>query len=501
MEVKLSSVKMTTTENGSLALSNTGNKVLDLFSNITRDASPDQVVNAVESAWDESPLYTMKCMFAKRDIRGEGGQGERSIFITFYRWLFNKNHQVAEMNLKNISEYGYWKDLINISTGFDGDEKILQAVYKTFASQLKQDLIDMKAGKPISLAAKWLPSVNSKKSRKDMMAPRLSRAMGFNTNKPSEFLRKNVITPLRKYIQVVERYMCKKNWDCIVYSKVPGIAMKKYRNVFIRRDSERFNKYLHDVKEGLVKINTQTLSPVDLVSAMKGYKMDKVIEAQWMDIIRKGLEFMDNDYKFMGTSTILPVCDVSGSMYGTPMNASIGLGSYISKINRGFFKDIVLTFSDKPKIINLEGIEELHKIVNEFSKSDNVGYNTDLIKTFKLILNMALKYNIPPHQMPDKLLLISDMEFDVATKHTNQLTNLEKIKQLYKKSGHEIPQIIFWNVRSTNTVPCRCDENGVVYISGYSKNIVSMLMRYECMNPLSLMYRILDSSRYDLIKV
>ena len=40
--------------------------------------------------------------------------------------------------------------------------------------------------------------------------------------------------------------------------------------------------------------------------------------------------------------------------------------------------------------------------------------NTDLQATFKLILDQAVKHNVPVSEMPTKVLILSDMEFDSA---------------------------------------------------------------------------------------
>lgn len=504
MEFKAAFVKqanMTTTENGAVALPETGSKVLDLFSSITRDSDTETLIKSLENAWEESPLYTLKCMFAKRDIRGEAGQGERRLFTTFYTWLFTNHPQVAYKNIVHISEYGYWKDLLNIA---HGDDTILDEVYRVFGEQLMKDLVDMCDGKPTSLAAKWIPSVNSKQAKHDNMPQRLKKSMSLQTNTPSQYLRKNVITPLRKHINIVEKKMCDKNWGDIDYSTVPSIAMKKYRHAFTRNDEDRFNEFMESVRQGTAKINTQTLSPVDLVSAYskKGWdcEVDEVLELQWSEMIKKGIEELKQD---LSESKILPVCDVSGSMNGTPMNVSIGLGAYIAKVNRGFFKNLIVSFSDEPRMMNMDGVDNLRDIINTMQKSEYVGYNTDLMKTFKVILEMATENNIKADQMPEKLLLISDMEFDQAqdVNGTGNSVNLKVVREMYKKAGYEMPQIIFWNVRTTGTAPCESRDDGVLYIGGYSKNIVSMLMKNEFPNPLALLYSVLDSSRYDVIKV
>lgn len=497
MDFKAAFVKqaaMTTTENGAVALPETGSKVLDLFSSITRDAGEDDIIKVVEGAWEESPLGTLRCMFAKRDIRGEAGQGDRYTFVVFYRWLFKNHPQIASKNLQHISEYGYWKDLNKIGAA---GEYALDEIYKLYARQLNRDLLDMQDNKPVSLAAKWIHSVNSKRAKDDKMTQRLAKWMILSKTKPDEHLRKYVITKLRNYIKIVETKMSQRNWDQIDYSQVPSIAMKRYRKAFTVNDGARFEKYLGDVKSGKAKINSQTLSPVDLVKEYANDNIENdVIELQWSDMISKGSTHGTD------TSKILPICDVSGSMRGLPMCVSIGLGSYIAKVNKGFFKNLIVSFSDEPRMINMEGKDKLIDMVREFRNSDNIGYSTNLIKTFRLILNMALKDKIDPSQMPEMILLISDMEFNAALSADGyKQTSLDAIRELYEGVGYTFPKIVFWNVRTTKTVPCGSNEKGVNYIGGYSKNILSMLMNREFPSPMALLLSILYSSRYDRIQI
>ena len=271
---------MTKTENGAVSLASSGNKVLDLWSGITRDSSEESLLKALHESWIESPIYTLKCMFAKRDIRGECGQGERRIFTIFYHWLFVNFKGVAINNIRHISEYGYWKDLINIPCKDNPETPIVNEICKLFATQLKEDMTAMKEGRKCSLAAKWIPSVNSKLSKSLGIPRRVCYDMMLETKTPCSDLRKQVITPLRKYIDIVEKKMCERNWNQIDYSRVPSLAMTKYRNAFGRNDEDRFDEYLERVYSGDSKINTQALSPVDLMLAYnRKDSEDKVLEA------------------------------------------------------------------------------------------------------------------------------------------------------------------------------------------------------------------------------
>ena len=58
--------------------------------------------------------------------------------------------------------------------------------------------------------------------------------------------------------------------------------------------------------------------------------------------------------------------------------------------------------------------------------------NTDLQATFKLILDQAVKHNVSESEMPTKVLILSDMEFD-SKQSVVTMTEYQNGTQLHKK--------------------------------------------------------------------
>jgi len=200
------------------------------------------------------------------------------------------------------------------------------------------------------------------------------------------------------------------------------------------------------------------------------------------------------------TERILPMCDVSGSMNdngGLPMDVSVALGIYISERNEGIFKDAFLTFSSNPEMQYLKG--SLTQRMRQLS-SAAWGMTTNLQASFDLILNSAIRENIPSEEMPTKLLIISDMEFNTATRD-NRSTNLDVIRAKYNQSGYVMPEIIFWNVNGRlGNSPAQVQDQGVGLVSGFSPSILKSILKGKVYGPEQLMLDTVMTDRYARVK-
>ena len=87
--------------------------------------------------------------------------------------------EVAKPLLIEIVEFGRWDDLMEIAMIVGDIHNTKNEIFGIFSQQLTSDLSNMQNGKPVSLLAKWLPSVNaSGKARK--MARELTKYLKIN---------------------------------------------------------------------------------------------------------------------------------------------------------------------------------------------------------------------------------------------------------------------------------------------------------------------------------
>jgi hypothetical protein len=484
----------TLTENGALSYNTTTNARVDLFFKLTRDFyQNNNFKNFIEKSLNEDKLDTLKIIFNGRDSRG--GKGDRESFLQAQEYLRQNYTDLWYKNVHLFPEYGRYSDWYEKFNNYTEDEK--KYITELTVKQLKEDYQNMNECKSISLLAKWIPSEDKRLNRSNLLIYICSEL--FDCNKITGFhlkkLRKEYITPLRAYLNIVESLMCQKKWDEIDFSKVPSCAMHKLKKAFERNSPYEFSNYLQQVESGQKKINASQIFPHDLVRIyLSSYSnIDRVAEAQWNEIV--------TSVKKIGTfNKSLVISDVSGSMTGTPMEVSIALGILIANITKEPFNNCLLTFSENPVFhIIPDNAITLKDKVDSVSKM-GWGMTTNLTKVFDLILQRAINFKLKEDDMPEKLYIISDMQFNQTS---NNQTNFEYIDIKYKNAGYKRPQIIFWNVRSNTTQDFPVDSLSldVALISGFSPAILKSVINGKDFTPYGILRTTIDDERYSLISI
>ena len=121
--------------------------------------------------------------------------------------------------------------------------------------------------------------------------------------------------------------------------------------------------------------------------------------------------------------------------------------------------------------------------------------NTNLQAVFEVIIKTAVKHAVPQEDMPKKIYIVSDMEFDSCINHAD-ITNFAYAQKLFKKHGYQLPDIVFWNVASRNKQqPVAMNEMGVALVSGCIPRLFSMVAG-GVTTPYAAMMEIIESERY-----
>lgn len=463
----------TTTENGGLAFSTTGSRCLDFFFGYVRNVPENEIIDMFKNAWTENPYVALKIVLNGRDCIGNGKQ-EKLISLYVMNFLRQWKPKTYIKNLIGFTNIGCYKDLLKLD--FMGKSPIMPDVeIQLMASILSDDSKRLLAGEPITLMGKWVPTQGGEYDKKTKAARRIAAILKLTNMK--EY--RNMVTPLRTKIDILERLESEGRWNEIKFEKVPATAMMKQKSAFIRHCPESYNNYLLNVKAGKAKMNSKGIQPHDLVKNAA----DPGSDAQWVALVDR----LKKDGVF---KNCVALCDVSGSMSGIPMLVSISMGILLSSLNEGRFKNRILTFSEVTEWHTITG-DLLHEKVDSVSQS-KWGYTTNLIGAFELILDEAKKYELTSSQMIDKIIVFTDMQFnDANTGDYN--TAFEIISKKYDEAGYKIPQIVFWNLRDSKVAfPVLKDTPGVALMSGFSPEMLKMFIDNEEISPYNIMMKALN---------
>jgi hypothetical protein len=487
------------TENGAVGYRTTGKELLDLNFAVAslRKMSDSEVSNRFKKAFCEDKILAMKWLFYARDARQ--GLGERRLLRVVLADLVKSNPEMVIPVINLIPEYGRYDDMWCLLDDEDSANVVCQIVDK----QLKQDWENMAAKKTISLIAKWMPSINASSAKTKEYGKKLCKALGMTEREYRKALSK-----LRKYLGVVEVDMSDKNWSAIKYEAVPSRANLIYNNAFLRNDEARRREYLGQLEKGETKINASTLFPHDIVHKYMNSSMwsrslrpkDATIEALW--------KALPDTVKGCGNTIV--VADGSGSMTTTVDNSSKvtalevanALAVYFAERSSGQFKDKYITFSNRPQIVDFSNCKSLHDKLQTALMHNEVA-DTNIEKVFDLILTTAINGHMHQEDLPQNILIISDMEFNscarcdnggYGSRPTQRLFDV--IAQKYARAGYKMPRLVFWNVNSrTGTIPVKENELGVALVSGFSVNVAKMVMSGKT-DPFECLIETLNSDRY-----
>ncbi|KAL4628836.1 hypothetical protein ACB092_05G266600 [Castanea dentata] len=442
------------------------------------------------------------------------------------------------------------------------------AVSDVFAEMLKADMQALNEGRhrDISLAAKWCPSIDSAYDKSLLICESIAKRVFPKESDPEyqtledahyafrvrDRLRKQVLVPLHKVLELPEVYMSANMWETLPYKRVPSVAMKNYKEHFLKHDNKRFQEYLESVKHGEATIAAGALLPHEIIASLNDSDGGQVAELQWKrmvdDLLKKGK-----------LSNCIAVCDVSGSMCGKPMNVCVALGLMISELSEDPWKGHVITFDTNPTIQMVQGDSLSEK--TEFIRNMNWGGSTNFQAVFDQILDVAVQADLTEDQLIQKVFVFSDMEFDEASGHheygnyyggfgyggcNNSMddddssdmdsdesendvnarrqrrnearqqrerearlrrsgweTDYEVIQRKFREKGYnKVPEIVFWNLRNSKATPVPSDQSGVALVSGFSKNLVKLFLENGgIINPVAVMHEAISGEMYQKLAI
>lgn len=530
----------TETYNGAVVYDTSFDNLTDLFAKIGSMRYVDNPEELFERAFKEDPITATRILFYARDCRG--GQGERiTVFRIFHEFFCKKHPEWGSQLIKWFAEMGRWKDLWDImgmiikekgmevmlnDTGY-GYPHIAHTIFDTIMDQFNDDIFKAEAWKKgdlverpnISMLGKWMPSCHSQsKNVRNLYKWFANCAQGL-TYCMGERSYRYYTKLLREHIGIVEHNIVSKNYADIDYTKLPSRALKRYSTLFQKYDGERFNalmeKAANPEENPEVKLNVRQLYPYEILGEVEYHRRGGATcvagdaeTAMWYQ--------MPNFFK--KDVSILTVLDTSGSMSGTKASIATALAIYTAQRNpHQTFKDYIVQFSSQPHMISIADKHKLKDIVKCF-ENDNSDTNFESVMDY--LLELALENKIPAEEMPEYLLIISDMQFNALVRDYNvdkflyiepletksssmQIPMMDRIREKWEKTPYKLPMMIYWNVDDDaprGSFPM-AHLDGCIYISGKSPVIFDHLFDEKFPTTIELIKKITESPRYSKITI
>lgn len=364
-----------------------------------------------------------------------------------------------------------------------------------------------------SLIYKWLPSENASSYKTKKMAEKIRKYLKLTHKEYRKLLSWG-----REKENILERLMSANEWENIDFSKIPSRAGLIYKNAFARRDLIQ-KKYKEFIKSEDTKVNTQALYPYDVVHmATKEFnswgKVNDNFDATERLAIEKYWNQLPN-YCGDQECNMLCVCDTSGSMTcgngpAKPINVAIALSMYAAERAKGPFQGHYISFSSRPQLIEIEGVDFIDKVARIYEK--NLCENTNINAVFDMLRGMVTSGKARKEDLPKTIVILSDMQIDsgsggysywdrrdngIRWTKENAKTEMEKIRAQWEAEGLELPKLVYWNIESRDNTVLDCGPD-VSLVSGASATLFQQIMKG--VTGIQLMLDKLMSKRYEIVK-
>lgn len=472
---------MTTTGNGGTQYEHTGHHAVEFFSKAgslftnrgQHYGNEASALDLFKNVWHSGDHETaMKLLFWLRDPRG--GAGNRSGFRECVSWLCKEAPEWVVANAIQIPKYGRYDDF-----------KALYANKETgeVASTIWAN--DILAGNV--LAAKW----------GDHEDKFLRRKLYKNAKKVIN-KRFNGIGDVRRHIAevrsgVVEVAMTSKNYDSIDYSKVPSVAMARYTNAFNRNDSTRFLRYKEALENALenggdVKINAGAIYPHDVIRTL--YTGDKSIANSQFKSLPNYMEETGMRVMTLADTSWSMRTTVSGSIRAVDVAQSLALycSDRLGKDNP-FYRRF-MQFRDEATLTDWSKVDRLEDAISLFN--EEVG-STDIAKALNTLLEYGEMFKATKEQMPNALVIVSDMQFDCGGAVQGQETVVNEALDAWVEAGYDKPLVVYWNTAGNAGSPERASATNTALVSGFSPSILKAVFKNpERLTPYNVMREAID---------
>uniref|UniRef100_A0A803KSW1 Uncharacterized protein n=1 Tax=Chenopodium quinoa TaxID=63459 RepID=A0A803KSW1_CHEQI len=433
------------------------NPALDFFFHVVPDTPALELIHLVQLSWSYDPLLTLKLICNLQGVRGSDSRksvekgsdtGKRSEEVSEEFPVLCRGGRGFGLMGGRGRGFGLMEEEEDDDDENKGGERSEEEKEKIRVLRPKRK--NERTKKILSIARGLFPKEEFDEYR--------GMEEGYYAFKVRDRLRKEVLVPLRKALELPEVYICAKEWDALPYNRVPSVAMNLYKSLFYKHDREKFEGYLEKVKSGKVTIAAGALLPHEIIASLKRDKNGgEVAELHWKrmvdDLAKKG--------------------------------------SFLT-LSEKPWKGKLITFSNDPQFHRIKGRTLIKKC--SFVKNMDRGFSTDLQKVLDRILKVAVKAKLPQEQMIKRLFIFSDMEFNEASGRKPLSYGIHG-----KEPNNDV---ISWETDYMALRGYSSTEPGVALVSGYSKNLITLFLEEGgVLNPEGVMLAAVAKPEYDAVVV
>ena len=466
-------VEYTTSGNGALKLTSTGDPFVDQFGLISqyRQLRPySSVSKDMQELWNIDPMYTLKLLFYIRLItrkvkfsngtetsKVQKGAGLRHEAFMRMLWLAVNHSDVFYKNLPLFITIGSWKDIIQLMSydlQYHGwDNKVLD-----FNKMSDFILAGLENPNTCNLVKKFLPTIKAKSKCRTLESQADTIIGKFLTHKlfdGGEFSPKLHSKNYHLYRKLKSsgtahewQQMISRSQFNIDFSKVHGRALallvsgnylknhnleKDYENWIKKQPVAKFTGFVYELFKGL-NLN----SPL-----YKKYTIDK----QFENLIQTAKEGSSTE------SSFIVARDVSGSMGSGVKGLTISsndvaksIALYFSYLLKGKFANSYIEFSHKPILKYWEGDSPTDKYLRN---SDYCFGDTNFLGIADLFIEIYKHTSI--EKFPTGLICISDGEFNASKSNKTNFQSFKKrlLKAGFPKDYVDNFKIVLWDIPNT----------------------------------------------------
>ena len=466
-------VEYTTSGNGALKLTSTGDPFVDQFGLISqyRQLRPySSVSKDMQELWNIDPMYTLKLLFYIRLItrkvkfsngtetsKVQKGAGLRHEAFMRMLWLAVNHSDVFYKNLPLFITIGSWKDIIQLMS-YDLQYHGWNNRVLDFNKISDFILAGLENPNTCNLVKKFLPTIKARskcktlESQADTIIGKFLAHKLFGDGEFSPKLHSNNSYCLYRKLKSSGtahewQQMISRSQFNIDFSKVHGRALallvsgnylknhnleKDYENWIKKQPVAKFTGFVYELFKGL-NLN----SPL-----YKKYTIDK----QFENLIQTAKEGSSTE------SSFIVARDTSGSMSSNVKGLNISsndvaksIALYFSYLLKGKFANSYIEFDRKTELKYWEGNSPSDKYLRNTSCAYG---NTNFLSIATLFIEIYKHTSI--EKFPTGLIAISDGEFDSygkdKCKTTFQLFKDRLLKAGFPKDYVDNFKIVLWDI-------------------------------------------------------